>query len=482
MVQCAEKDHVSQRNPRAVGNPPPGHMTDTLSKRAAPTLGILHDAERNGVRLWCRAKLIAYGTVGIWIAVENPWPEGAWYLADIAILSLMAVALMAVSHRAWYRPWISYAFAGVEAVFCVAVLITPNPFMPFVVPMTSQLRFTPMAYLFVFLASTALALSPRLVIWAGGLVAASWLAAVLLVIAADDNAQVMLFMDHAGVEDRAEHAAIFYQEGFVDLGRHLDETLVMLVVTGLLAAAVHRARRLLIARLESERARGNLARYFAPALVDELAADSHSLTEIAEHEAAVLFIDIIGFTRRCEGLGAVRTMEFLRAFHRRMDAVVFDHGGTLDKYIGDAVMATFGTPRAGPSDAGNALACAVAVQDVVADWGRALVAAGAPPLQVGVGVHYGPVVTGDIGGEQRLEFAVIGDTVNVAARLEELTRERGADIVISQDLADAARAQGAGALLAGFVPGSPVALRGRTAPIVPWQRPRRDEAVGAAAE
>jgi len=122
------------------------------------------------------------------------------------------------------------------------------------------------------------------------------------------------------------------------------------------------------------------------------------------------------------------------------------------------------------------------VQDIVDDWSRALVADEAPPLKVGVGIHYGPVVTGDIGGEQRLEFAVIGDTVNVAARLEELTRERGADIVISPDLAEAARAQGAEALLAGFVPGKPITLRGRSAPIAPWQRPRRDDAVEAAAE
>ncbi|MGF1626394.1 MAG: adenylate/guanylate cyclase domain-containing protein [Alphaproteobacteria bacterium] len=456
-------------------------MTNSDATQAPRQRRILHDAERKGVRLWCRAKLIAYGTIGLWMTVESAWPEVVWFLADILILSLMAVALLAVTRRPWYRAWVSYVFAGGEALFCVAVLMMPNPLIDFDLAMTAWLRFTPMAYLFVFLASTALTLAPRLVLWAGSLAAAGWIGAVLLVLATDDAAFTMVFMDHSGMQDASEHAFI-YDPAFVDLGRHLDETLVILVVTGLLAAAVGRARQLMIARLESERARANLSRYFAPALVDELAADSHSVTEIAEREAAVLFIDIIGFTRRCEGLGAIETMHFLRAFHRRMDAAVFAHDGTLDKYIGDAVMATFGTPRTGPRDAANALACSVAVQDIVDDWSRQLVAGGAPPLQVGIGVHYGPVVTGDIGGEQRLEFAVIGDTVNVAARLETLTRVRDADIAISQALAEAARAQGGGALLAGFVPGKPVALRGRSATIVPWQRPRGDRAVEAAAE
>lgn len=443
---------------------------------------ILHAAERDGVRLWCRAKLIAYGTIGLWLAAFNAWPEVLWFLIDIVVLSLLATALLAVTRKPWYRAWVSYAFAGFEAVFCVAALTTPNPFVGYALSMTEVLRFTPMAYLFVFLTSTALTLAPRLVITAGTLTALAWIAVALLVLLFQEDAHTVLAMDHAARSGPADHAFV-YDPAYLDLSGQMQETLVLLVVTGLLAAAVYRARRLMIARLQSERARANLARYFAPALVDELAADSHSVTQIGEHEAAVLFVDIIGFTRRCEGLGAVRTMHFLRAFHRRMDAAVFAHGGTLDKYIGDAVMATFGTPRAGPRDAANALACAVAIQQTVADWNLELAAEGAPSLKVGVGVHFGPVVTGDIGGDQRLEFAVIGDTVNVAARLEELTRERGADIVISQELADAARAQGAGGLLAGFAPGSALALRGRSAPIVPWQRLRNPpDAVGAAAE
>lgn len=449
-------------------------MNVSHDRQTPERASMLRSAEREGVRLWCRAKLLAYGTIAVWLAFENSWPEAFWFLGTIAVFSIMAITLITISYSGWFRNWISYGFAGVEATICVVVLLTPNPFASIEIPVTDVLRFTPMVYLFVFLASTALTLVPGLVIWTGCVAAGGWIAAVLLVLACSDQAFTQVILE-PGLEDWAD-ATFVYQPNFVNLTRHLEETLIILVVSALLAAAVWRARRIMIARLSSERARANLARYFAPVLVDKLADDSHSLTEITEHEAAVLFVDIIGFTRRCEGQGATATMHFLRSFLRRMDAAVFEHGGTLDKYIGDAVMATFGTPRAGPRDAANALACAIAIQEVVGAWNKTLTAGGSLPVKVGVGVHFGRVVAGDIGGEQRLEYAVIGDTVNVASRLENLTRSRDADIVISQELADAARAQGAGDMLAGFVAGAEISLRGRTAPIAIWQRPRRASA------
>ncbi len=453
-------------------------MTSPTASRSVRPRAVLKAAERDGVRLWCRAKLLAYGAIALWLVVEQGWPQNAWYLGAILVFVVMAVSLIALSHCRWYRDWISFAYAAVESVLCIVVLTTQNPLMPHDMTLTDVLRFSPTTYLFVFLASTALTLAPWLVICAGSVAACGWIAAVLLVVAIDDSA----FTAPPAAAAGAAEMAFVYDPHFVDLRRHIDETLVILVVTGLLAAAVWRARHLMIARIGSERARANLARYFAPALVDELARASHSLTKIAEHDIAVLFVDIIGFTRRCEGMGGHATMQFLREFHLRMDAAVFEHGGTLDKYIGDAVMATFGTPRAGERDAANALACALAIQAVVQDWNRSLVASGAAPLRVGVGVHYGPVVMGDIGGEQRLEYAVIGDTVNVAARLEQLTRSLNAEIVISRDLAEAARAEGANDLLAGFQAGEEVQLAGRAAPIAILHRPRQDHPADVAAE
>src|SRR6202012_2620344 len=114
--------------------------------------------------------------------------------------------------------------------------------------------------------------------------------------------------------------------------------------------------------------------------------------------------------------------------------------GTLDKYLGDGLMATFGTPFAGTHDASNALRCAQAMIAAADRWSAQRRASGEPPMHVSFGLHYGPVVLGDI-GHTCLEFAVIGATVNAASRLEALTRALGFSLVASDDLVTHAKAE-----------------------------------------
>ncbi len=123
-----------------------------------------------------------------------------------------------------------------------------------------------------------------------------------------------------------------------------------------------------------------------------------------------------------------------------MESEVFRHQGTLDKYLGDGLMATFGTPFTGERDAGNALLCAQAMIASIDELNRERSDRKEPPIQLSVGLHYGQVVLGDI-GLNRLEFAVIGTTVNVASRLEALTREFACTLVASNDLVQRARAE-----------------------------------------
>jgi adenylate cyclase len=132
-------------------------------------------------------------------------------------------------------------------------------------------------------------------------------------------------------------------------------------------------------------------------------------------------------------------------------------------------MATFGTPLPGPRDAADALAAAREMAAAIERWNGERRNAGGVPIAIGIGVHWGPVVLGDIGGENRLEFATIGDTVNVASRLEALTRDLDVEIVVSGDLVQAVRSSvpmmEADAFLAGFTRAEAQALRGRDAPI-----------------
>jgi adenylate cyclase len=133
-------------------------------------------------------------------------------------------------------------------------------------------------------------------------------------------------------------------------------------------------------------------------------------------------------------------------------------------------MATFGTPDAGPDDAADALASARAMLTSIDAWNRDRTARGEPQLRLSIGIHYGEVVLGDVGSARRLEFAVIGDVVNVASRLEELTRELHARLVASDALVEAVRAAGGqrATALAGLERAAPQVLRGRTAPVALW--------------
>jgi adenylate cyclase len=201
-------------------------------------------------------------------------------------------------------------------------------------------------------------------------------------------------------------------------------------------------------------------------MIEQLADADRPLGEVRTEIVAVLFADIVGFTALSEAKAPEQVIALLREFHARMQAVVFAHHGTLDKYLGDGLMATFGTPRPGPRDAANALAAARHMADTLHAWNQLRQAEGAEPIRIGIGVHFGPVVLGDIGGDNRLEFATIGDAVNVASRLERITREFGAEIVASGTLVAALEAipqAEAEHLLDGFVRSPPRPVRGRNA-------------------
>src|SRR5262249_46253464 len=199
-------------------------------------------------------------------------------------------------------------------------------------------------------------------------------------------------------------------------------------------------------------------------------------TAARRQPVAVLFADVRGFTRMSEALGPEGTMLFLQGFHERVTRIVFEWGGTLEKYIGDAVMATFGTPSGGPDAAGRALRCALALAAETTRWSAERVGLGELPVEVGIGVHYGWAVVGSIGDGQRLDYLVIGDTVNVASRLERLTREIDAQIVVTDELIARVRTEGGGVdgLLDRFTRRGGVRVAGRAQPVTARaeERPR----------
>jgi len=238
---------------------------------------------------------------------------------------------------------------------------------------------------------------------------------------------------------------------------------------------IGRIRELDRQRAAAERARANLARYFSPNLVTMLADRDEPLGPVRREMVAVLFLDIVGFTRMAEHLPPEAVVTMLRQFHDRMTSEIFACGGTVEKYIGDAIFAVFGLPNAGADDAANALRCADGMLAALDAWNKERAAVGEPPVAIGIGLNYGPAVVGDVGSAHGLSFTVIGDTVNTASRLQGLTRSLDTPLVVGDPLIEAIAAgasTGATALLERLQERGEQELRGRSEPVRIWTRRR----------
>lgn len=186
---------------------------------------------------------------------------------------------------------------------------------------------------------------------------------------------------------------------------------------GIAAAALENAR--LADRLRREAVSlQNFARYFAPPVAARIAAGATPPEPGGERRTvAVLFADLRGFTRLASTLSPDGVADTLSEFLSAMVDCVFKHGGTLDKFIADCVMAQWGAPEGAPDDADRALAAALAMHGALEALNVRRAADGRPPLAMGVGLAYGEVFAGNIGSERRLEFTVIGNAANQASRL-----------------------------------------------------------------
>ncbi|QDX82203.1 hypothetical protein B9N43_13680 [Denitratisoma sp. DHT3] len=200
-----------------------------------------------------------------------------------------------------------------------------------------------------------------------------------------------------------------------------------------------------LTREERERSYLNalFGRYVSPQVLTALLA-SPDLPELGGQatRVTVLFSDIRNFTTMSEKLSPKEVVEMLNTYFERACAVLLKEGATIDKFIGDAIMAEFGAPLRQDDHAARALRAAVALHQVAVDFRhwmeRRFAGRDLPPFEIGIGIHTGDAVVGNIGASSRMEYTAIGDTVNTASRLEGMTKEVGAPILASQATVDAA--------------------------------------------
>jgi adenylate cyclase len=312
-------------------------------------------------------------------------------------------------------------------------------------PAAFYLKAPTFTYVFIFIALRTLSFSPSYVLAAGAAAAVGWLALLGYALAEPGGAG-LITRDYVAYMTSAK----------ILIGGEIDKIVSILLTTGLLAMAVAHARELLERAVAEQAATSQLARFFSPEIAEHLiAADELARPGEGEsREAAAMFIDLRGFTRLAATLEPKALIALLGEYQRVAVPIIQRHRGSVTTYLGDGIMVTFGATRPSETYAADALRCTEELLGALVDWCGGCAARGSPTPGVGIGVEVGTVTCGAIGEEGRLEYAVIGDPVNRAAKLQNHTKIEGARALTTVAARERAAAQG-------YAPSRPQEVRPR---------------------
>jgi adenylate cyclase len=296
-------------------------------------------------------------------------------------------------------------------------------------PAALYLKAPTLLYAFIFIALRALRFDPVQVAVTGVLAAAGWL--VLVFIAA-----------------RTAPMTSDYQIYMTSLsllwGAEWEKILAILAVTAILALGVARARALLVSTNAETIAAADLSKFLDRGAAERVRSSDMALRpgDGELKPACIIFLDLRGFSAAAAKLAPSEVIELLRQYQSRFVPVIEAAGGAVDKFMGDGMLVSFGTSKATGREAAeafDAIPALIAAADV---WAVERAAAGLMPLAVAVAIAHGPVVHGVIGHGERLEFTVIGDAVNLSAKLEKHAKVEAARVIATRDAFERARAQG----------------------------------------
>jgi adenylate cyclase len=330
---------------------------------------------------------------------------GPFALYEVVVLFVLR---WRASHDSDFPRYARFANAFIETSLpSVVIFVLSHHMQP-----TTVFGFWPPMLYFVFILLSTLRLDFWLSLWTGAVAAVQQFLLVLWLIPLE------------AYSIAPEHALLY----------HLSRSVVLLaagVIAGIVAGSLRRQfDKSVAAAAARDRITNMFGQHVSPAVVDRLLA-SHSDPPSEMREVCVLFLDIRGFTAMTRMRPAGDTVALLNDFFAEMIDIVDRNHGIINKFLGDGFLALFGAPLEDPKAAPNALAAARGMLEAVERWNKVRPQT---TLRVGIGIHLGEAVTGTVGSPQRKEYTVIGDTVNLAARLEQLTKETGSQLLISSSV------------------------------------------------
>lgn len=301
-------------------------------------------------------------------------------------------------------------------------------------PPSFYLKAPTLFHIFIFIGLRALRFEPRFIIATGIFAAIGWgVMLVYAVVAAPYD--MMITRDYV----------TYLTDNAILIGAEFDKIIAILMVTAVLAYAVMRARNLLIDAVTGQTAARDLSRFFDQSVAEKIQSSENALTagEGVSREAAVLNIDIRGFSKLAASIEADQVMAILGAYQERIVPIIQAHNGTIDKFMGDGIMATFGASEPSETYAADALRATDALASEIANWTQSKTApSGFDPGTINLAVATGPVVFGAVGTGNRLELTVIGSAVNLSAKLEKYNKQVGSMALATEEAVKLAHKQG----------------------------------------
>ena len=300
-------------------------------------------------------------------------------------------------------------------------------------PAAFYLKAPTFAYFFIFIALRTLSFSPGYVLLAGGTAALGWLA-LLMYALNEPGGMALVTRDYVDYMTAAK----------ILIGGEIDKIVSLLLVSALLALAAARSRQLLEQAAAVQAAAAQMARYFPPDVAEQLIWADELLKpgQGEAREAAAMFIDLRGFTRLAALLTPKELIALVGDFQHLAVPIIQHHRGAIITYLGDGIMVAFGATRANATYAADALRCTESLVDGVGRWVAESCARGDCAPEVGIGVDVGTVICGTIGEEGKFEYAVLGEPVNRAAKLQAHTKEAGVRALATRFALEKALAQG----------------------------------------